>query len=189
MSGDDRYRIVFSGAGGQGIITASIILAEAAVLHEGWNAVQTQSYGPEARGSTTRADVILSPGEIDYPKVIQPNILVCLSQDSYDKYSSIVRPGGLLLTDNHYVRQRPNMDARQLELPLFQAVNDALGTGQPLNLCMLGAMVSVTGVVAMQSLRAATGERFSGEAGDRNLRALELGAQLVESVSARYRWT
>ena len=188
MSDEDRYRIVSSGAGGQGIITASILLAEAAVFHEGWNAVQTQSYGPEARGGVTRADVILSPGEINYPKVIQPNILVCLSQEAYSRYSSIIRPGGLLLTDGHHVRQRANMDARQLELPLYETVSEALGTSQPLNLCMLGAMVAVTRVVRMQSLQAATARRFAGEAGSRNLRALELGADLAKRLAAGYRW-
>jgi 2-oxoglutarate ferredoxin oxidoreductase subunit gamma len=185
---EDRYRIVFSGAGGQGVVTASILLAEAAVFQEGWNAVQTQSYGPEARGSTTRADVILSPGEINYPKVIQPNILVCLSQDAYDRYSSIIRPGGLLLTDSHHIRQRANMDARQLELPLFETVREALGTAQPLNLCMLGAMVNVTRVVGLQALQAAVSRRFSGEAGERNLRALELGGELADRAAAGYRW-
>jgi 2-oxoglutarate ferredoxin oxidoreductase subunit gamma len=53
-------RIVFSGSGGQGVITAAIILAEAAVIYEGLNSLQTQSYGPEARGGATRADVIIS---------------------------------------------------------------------------------------------------------------------------------
>ena len=155
MRDEDRYPIVSSGAGGQGIITASILLAEAAVFHEGWNAVQTQSHGPEARGGATRADVILSPGEINYPKVIQPNILVCLSQEAYSRYSSIVRPGGPLLTDGRHVRQRANLDARQLELPLYEA---------------------------------ATARRFAGEAGSRNLRALELGADLAERLAAGYRW-
>jgi 2-oxoglutarate ferredoxin oxidoreductase subunit gamma len=188
MNDEDRYRIVFSGAGGQGVITASIVLAEAAVFHEGWNAVQTQSYGPEARGSTTRADVILSPGEINYPKVIQPNILVCLSQDAYNKYCLIIRPGGLLVTDSHQVTQRANMDARQLELPLYETVREALGTAQPLNLCMLAAMATVTGVVGIDSLRAVIAKRFTGEAGERNLQALELGVELVGRVAAGYRW-
>jgi 2-oxoglutarate ferredoxin oxidoreductase subunit gamma len=184
---EDRYRIVFSGAGGQGVVTASILLAEAAVFQEGWNAVQTQSYGPEARGSTTRADVILSPGEINYPKVIQPNILVCLSQDAYDRYSSIIRPGGLLLTDSHHVRQRPNMDARQLELPLYETVREVMGTTQSFNFCMLGAMVQASGVVAMPSLQAATARRFTEKARVMNLRALELGAELADRVAAGYR--
>ena len=97
----DRYRIVFSGSGGQGVITASIILAEAAVLHEGLNAVQSQSYGPEARGGATRADVIISDRAIRFPKANQPNILICLTQMAYNQFSPSIRPGGLLLTDSH----------------------------------------------------------------------------------------
>ena len=94
----DTNRIVLSGSGGQGVITAAIILAEAAVLHEGLDAVQTQVYGPEARGGATRADVIISTKPIHYPKVVNPNILVCLTQEAYNRFSGIIWPGGLLLT-------------------------------------------------------------------------------------------
>ena len=88
-------RIVFSGSGGQGVITAAIILAEAAAVYEtNLNAVQTQSYGPEARGGDTRADVIISEAPIHHPKVINPNILICLTQTAYNKYAGILRPGG-----------------------------------------------------------------------------------------------
>ena len=96
----NRVRLVFSGSGGQGVITAAIILAEAAVIHEGKNATQSQSYGAAARGGSTRSDIIISETEIDFPEVMQPNILVCLTQDSYNTYSSIIRPGGILLTDS-----------------------------------------------------------------------------------------
>ena len=71
-------RLVFSGSGGQGVITAAIVLAQAAVLYEDLIAVQSQSYGPEARGGATRSDVIISDSDIRYPKVTQPNILVCI---------------------------------------------------------------------------------------------------------------
>ena len=77
--------MVFSGSGGQGVITAAIILAEAAVLHENLVAVQAQSYGPEARGGATRSDVIVSDSRIYYPKVVQPNVLVCLTQEANNK--------------------------------------------------------------------------------------------------------
>ena len=100
----ERCRMVFSGSGGQGVITATIILAEAAVLYENLNAVQSQSYGAEARGGATRADVIISDSTIDYPKVIQPNVLVCLTQEAYNKFYPIIRPGGLLVTDTRYVK-------------------------------------------------------------------------------------
>ena len=89
----ERCRMVFSGSGGQGVITASIVLAEAAVLYENLNAVQSQSYGAAARGGATRSDVIISDSTIDYPKVIQPNVLVCLTQEAYTKFCDIIRPG------------------------------------------------------------------------------------------------
>ncbi|MCP4009235.1 MAG: 2-oxoacid:ferredoxin oxidoreductase subunit gamma, partial [Proteobacteria bacterium] len=69
-----RHRLVFSGSGGQGVITAAIILAESAVLHEKRNAAQTQVYGAAARGGATRSDVIISDEKINYPKVNQPNV-------------------------------------------------------------------------------------------------------------------
>jgi 2-oxoglutarate ferredoxin oxidoreductase subunit gamma len=172
----ERYRIVFTGSGGQGLITASIILAEAAVFHEGWNAVQTQTYGPEARGGIARADLIISPSAINFPRVIQPNILITLSQAAYDQYASIVRPGGLLLTDSHFVRQRPNVDARQKELPFYRSVVDRIGSPQSQNVCMLGALAAITAIVKPESLREAVASRFGSAAAAANLRALALGA-------------
>ncbi|MBM9606761.1 2-oxoacid:acceptor oxidoreductase family protein, partial [Desulfopila inferna] len=100
-----RTRLVFSGSGGQGVITAAIILAEAAVIHEGLNATQAQSYGAAARGGATRSDIIISSEEINFPGVTQPNILVCLTQEAYNSFSPIIRPGGTLLTDSRYVQQ------------------------------------------------------------------------------------
>ena len=90
-----RTRLVFSGSGGQGVITAAIILAKAACLFENKNAIQSQSYGAAARGGATRSDVIIDSSEIFFPKVIQPNVLVSLTQESYNKFSPIIRPGGI----------------------------------------------------------------------------------------------
>mgnify|MGYP000093248349 CR=1 FL=1 len=91
----EKYRFLLSGSGGQGVITMAILLAEAAVLYEGLTAVQSQAYGPEARGGATRSDVIVSDGPIYFPKVTQPNILVALNQASFIKYQSAIRPGGI----------------------------------------------------------------------------------------------
>ena len=85
-----RTRIVFSGSGGQGVITAAVILAEAAVIHDNLIATQSQTYGAAARGGATRSDVIISDSEIYYPKVIQPNILVSLTQEAYASFSGII---------------------------------------------------------------------------------------------------
>jgi 2-oxoglutarate ferredoxin oxidoreductase subunit gamma len=124
--------MVFSGSGGQGVITASIILAEAAVLYENLNAVQSQSYGAAARGGATRSDVIISDSIIDYPKVIQPNVLVC----------PVIRPGGLLVTDSRYVKTERKVDAQQRELPMYQNVMDKIGKPIVFNICMLGAVTT-----------------------------------------------
>ncbi len=99
----ERSRLVFSGSGGQGVITAAIILAKAAAIFEGKNATQSQSYGAAARGGSTRSDILISDSEILFPKVVQPNILVSLTQESYGKFAPILRPGGLLLCDSRYV--------------------------------------------------------------------------------------
>ena len=104
----ENSKFVFTGSGGQGVITAAIILAEAAVILENLNAVQTQIYGAAARGGATRTNVIISDTEIFYPKVNQANVLVCLTQEAYMKFSPILRPGGLLLTDPRYVRIERN---------------------------------------------------------------------------------
>ncbi|MFO8049758.1 MAG: 2-oxoacid:acceptor oxidoreductase family protein, partial [Desulfosudaceae bacterium] len=80
-----RSRFIFSGAGGQGVITAAVILGEAAVLHDNLNAVQAQSYGPEARGGAARAEVIISDSPINFPRVNNANLITCLTQEAYNK--------------------------------------------------------------------------------------------------------
>ena len=174
----ERYRMVFSGSGGQGVITASIILAEAAVLHDNLNAVQSQSYGAEARGGSTRADVIISDSTIDYPKVIQPNVLVCLTQESYSKFYPIIRPGGLLITDARYVKTHKKVDAQQRELHMFESVMDKIGKPIVFNICMLGAVISLTGLVKPESIMKVLENRIPSDFLDMNRQALDLGLVL-----------
>jgi len=148
----ERCRLVFSGSGGQGVITAAIILAEAAVLHENLIAVQSQSYGPEARGGATRSDVIIAETPIYFPKVIQPNVLVCLTQQAYANYFSILRPGGLFVTDSRYVKLGKKVDARQVELPMYETVMEKIGRPIVFNICMLGALIGLTKLVHPESI-------------------------------------
>jgi 2-oxoglutarate ferredoxin oxidoreductase subunit gamma len=176
----ERCRIVFSGSGGQGIITAAIVLAEAAVLYEGLNAVQSQSYGPEARGGSSRSDVIIADTDIRFPKVIQPNVLVCLSQDAYSKFSGLIRPGGLLLTDSHYVKHEKKVDARQVELDMYKEVMDKIGRPIVFNICMLGALISLTQLIKPESIMNVLERRIPAGFLDLNKQALELGLELAE---------
>ena len=179
----ERCRMVFSGSGGQGVITAAIILAEAAVLYDELTAVQTQSYGPEARGGATRSDVIISDSEIHFPKVIQPNVLVCLTQMAYNKFSAIIRPGGLLLTDRRFVQTERKIDARQVQIPMYQSVMDQIGKPIVFNICMLGAVVGLTGLVRLESVANVLEKRVPTGFLDLNRQALQLGFDLAESYA------
>jgi 2-oxoglutarate ferredoxin oxidoreductase subunit gamma len=179
-----RVRIIFSGSGGQGIITAAIIFAEAATLHEELIAVQSQSYGPEARGGASRSDVILSDEAILFPKVTQPNVLVCLTQEAYNKFFGIIRPGGLLLTDLFYVKQEKKVDARVVELDMYQNVVDKIGNPLVFNMCMLGALVSLLPIVKFKSILKVLEARIPAYL-DLNRKALELGVNLAEQFKEK----
>jgi len=174
-----RCRLVFSGAGGQGVITASILYAEAAAVYEGLNAVQSQSYGPEARGGATRSDVVLSSEPIRYPKVIQPNVLVTLTQEAYNRYAPSIRPGGLILTDSRFVTVERKMDARQIELPMYDRV--VKETGRPLgfNICMLGVVILLVGLVRRESVEKVLRRRTPLDLLEANRRALQWGTELA----------
>jgi 2-oxoglutarate ferredoxin oxidoreductase subunit gamma len=176
----ERCRIVFSGSGGQGVITTAIILAEAAVLHEGLNAVQSQSYGPEARGGASRSDVIIADTDIRFPKVIQPNVLVCLTQEAYNRFSGLIRPGGLLLVDSHYVREERMADAWQVELPMYKTIMDTIGRPIVFNICMLGALIALTQLVKIDSVMKVLQSRIPPGFLDVNKQAFELGLHLAE---------
>jgi 2-oxoglutarate ferredoxin oxidoreductase subunit gamma len=178
-----RTRLVFSGSGGQGVITAAIILAEAAVIHEGMNATQAQSYGAAARGGATRSDIILSHDEIDFPGVTQPNILVCLTQEAYNSFSPIIRPGGTLLTDSRFVQQAKKVDAKQLELPMYEQVMEKIGKPIVFNICVLGALVGLTGLIKPASLLAAIKDRVPTDFIEMNTKAFEIGIDMGADYS------
>jgi 2-oxoglutarate ferredoxin oxidoreductase subunit gamma len=174
----ERCRMVFSGSGGQGVITASIILAEAAVLYENLNAVQSQSYGAEARGGATRSDVIVSDSTIDYPKVIQPNILVCLTQEAYNKFYRIIRPGGLLITDTRFVKTQKKVDAQQRELAMYQSVMDKIGKPIVFNICMLGTVIAMTDLISPGSIMRVLENRIPADFLEINHQAMDLGLEI-----------
>ena len=174
--------MVFSGSGGQGVITAAIILAEAAVLYDGLNAVQSQSYGAEARGGATRSDIIISDKVVHYPKVIQPNVLVCLTQEAYNKFYSIIRPGGLLITDKRYIQTEKKVDAQQKEIAMYESVIEQIGKPIVFNICMLGVVITLTGLVKPESIMKALEKRIPADFLDMNRKALEIGRKLGEAT-------
>lgn len=178
----ERSRLVFSGSGGQGVITAAIILAKAAVMFEGKNATQSQSYGAAARGGATRSDVLISESDIFFPKVVQPNILVSLTQESYNTFSGIIRPGGLLLVDSKFVSIENKVDAKHLSLPMYDTVMEKIGKPIVFNICMLGALLGATRLVRGESILKVLETTIPKDFMEMNKTALDLGIHMGESA-------
>lgn len=149
----DRVEIRLAGEGGQGMILAGIILAEAAAIHDGKNAVQTQSYGPEARGGASKAEVIISNGEIDYPEVLSADVLVAMSQEACDRYASNVKKGGLLIVDAEKVGRVPLTTA--IKVPITQLALEVTGKSITSNVVALGLLVGLTKVVSYGAIEKA----------------------------------
>lgn len=172
------WKVIFAGVGGQGVVSAGILLGEAAVIHEGRHAVQTQTYGAEMRGGLARADVTISDEPVMYPKVAQAHILVCMHQKALTANVQLIRPGALLFTDTSHVTVDRSTDARCVELPFSRSATEAFGSDRSANICMLGAVAGITGIVGCDSLEAAVAERFG--TGTTALDAFRLGLSLVE---------
>ncbi len=181
----EKIRLLFSGSGGQGVITAAILMAEAAVRYESLNAVQAQSYGAAARGGATRSDVIIWDKPIYFPRVTQANVLICLTQEAFNKYQEMIRPGGLLVTDSRLVKNSRKVDARRIELPFYDAVMDKIKKPVVLNICVLGAVVAVTELVRIESIKSLIAERFAQEFHETNFQAVDLGVELVRQFQSK----
>lgn len=175
------HKIVFTGSGGQGLISAAIILGEAAVIHENLEAVQSQSYGAAARGGATRSDVIISNQRINIPKAFQPEVLICLTQEAYSTFSPIIRPGGLLITDKRFVKTARKVDARQVELDLYQSVLDQIGRPVVFNISVLGVLIGLRSIVRKESVLKVLADKFPPSFMAGNTQALELGYALGRS--------
>jgi 2-oxoglutarate ferredoxin oxidoreductase subunit gamma len=172
-----RYEIRLAGSGGQGLILAGIILAEAAGVYDGKFVCQTQSYGPEARGGASKAEVVISDGEIDYPKAIRPDVLLALNQKSLEAYSPDLKPGGLLLVDADLVEEAHA--SRVVALP-FTRIARELGRVMAANIVALGALAQLTGAVSLPSLEAAVLARVPKGTEDLNRRALAAGVNAAK---------
>lgn len=174
-------QIVLSGTGGQGLILAGIILAEAAVL-DGKQAIQTQSYGPEARGGASKAEVIISDEAIDYPKVLDADVLLAMSQEAFNKYAGHIGAGGSLVVDSTFVRELKETKAKLIALPITRAAKEKLGRDMFANIIALGAIVGITGTVSRDSLVAAVLARVPKGTEDKNRQAIDIGFQLAREA-------
>lgn len=167
-----------SGSGGQGLILAGIILAEAALL-DGKMAIQSQSYGPEARGGASKSEVIIANEAIHYPKVTNPNLVLAMTQEAVDKYSKDLPPDGILMVDTTFVKKVPEHLKNVYQLPITEKVTAELGKALFANIVALGAIVATTKAVSVDSITKAILHRVPKGTEEINKRALELGISLV----------
>ena len=174
-----RCEVRLAGTGGQGTILAGILLAEAAI-RDGKNVVQTQSYGPEARGGASRSEVVISSGEIHYPKVIRADITLCMSQVACDRYGHQVREDGLLILDADHVTRAPT--TRAVHVSLTSLAQEVTGQELVANVVGLGVLVGLTGIVSQEAIEMAIRSRVPRGTEGLNLKALTAGLEAAERV-------
>jgi 2-oxoglutarate ferredoxin oxidoreductase subunit gamma len=177
-----RFEIRFSGSGGQGLITAGIIMAEAASIIEGKHAVQSQSYGPEARGGASKSEVIISDGPIDYPKATIVDACLAMTQESADKYASGIKDGGVLLLDSEFVKREPQGNFKTYKFPIMRTAKEDLGREIVANVVALGAMVALTGAISREAGEKAVLAKVPEAFIELNRKAYNLGFEKVKAL-------
>lgn len=179
----NRVEICISGSGGQGIILAGIILAESSSLYEGKNAVQTQSYGPEARGGLCRIEVVISDGEIYYPKTISLDILLAMQQKALDSYIGKLKEGGTLIFDSSLIKRPPDSIKKYQVYPFpFTSIANQIGDIVAANMVALGALVAITKVVSLEAVKKSANARVKKRFIDLDTKALMQGFEEAEKV-------
>ena len=175
-----KQELRLSGSGGQGLILAGIILAEAALL-DGKLAIQSQSYGPEARGGSSKSEVIISDEEIYFPKVTKPNLVLVMSQEAAQKYVDDLSDAGVLVTDSLFVKELPaSFKGKVYELPITHTAKTELGKALFANIIALGAIVKLTGLVSEASIIKAVLNRVPKGTEEVNEKAIKLGMSLIK---------
>jgi 2-oxoglutarate ferredoxin oxidoreductase subunit gamma len=174
-----RYEIRLSGEGGQGIVLAGVILAEAATIYDGKNATQTQVYGPESRGGASKAEVIISDEEIDYPKAMAVDLLLALTQVAADKYAHDLKPSGILVVDSAKVSNVPSGNFGVHRLPIIDTAKDTVGKAMVANIVSLGVITGLSKVVSREAIERAVLARVPRGTEELNRRALEAGLALA----------
>lgn len=178
-----RIEIRLSGSGGQGLILAGIILAEAAIL-DGKNAIQAQTYGPEARGGASKAEVIIADGEIAFPKVQNADVLLAMTQKACDKYLSTLKMNGLLIIDDSVSVNPVNFENfHVVQIPIISTATEKLNKVMVANIIAVAAIRELTDAVTRKSLEEAVLKRVPPGTGPLNQQALMEGYKLIKRNS------
>jgi 2-oxoglutarate ferredoxin oxidoreductase subunit gamma len=180
MADRDFVEVRFGGSGGQGVVLMGIIVATAA-NYDHRCVVQTESYGPEARGGYSRSDVIIANDPIDYPKLVKVDVLVALSQDAANAYVKSLQKNGVLIYDSDKVADVPAFSGTVIGIPFARIAKEEIGKAQTANVLTLGAVVAITGIVSVQSIQRAVLEEVPAGTQELNSRALARGLAIDQT--------
>ena len=175
-----RYEIRLSGSGGQGLILMGIILAEAIGVYDGKYVAQTQSYGPEARGGSSKSEVIVSDEEIDYPKAMKLDLLLAMNQKSCDEFFQDLKPDGTLIVDSTFVTQIPTPKAFQV--PFTRIAREKFKREMVANIIALGALSQLTPIVSAKAVESAVLARVPKGTEKLNREALKAGMNAAKQA-------
>jgi 2-oxoglutarate ferredoxin oxidoreductase subunit gamma len=178
-----RYEIRIGGFGGQGVVTMAVVLGETAALNDGKFVVQTQSYGPEARGGASKSEIVISDTEIDYPKAIAPDVFVAMSRAAYLEYIHGLKEDGVLIIDEDLVDVEGELPkgVKIYKIPATRIADKEVGSKQATNVVMLGAFTIITKALSVEGLKARIEERWPRFVKS-NMLALELGIKAGEEA-------
>ncbi len=174
----DRYEIKLSGAGGQGIILAGIILAHSIAVYEDQFVAMSQSYGPEARGGYCSAEIIINDSVIDYPRAEGYDLLLAMNQESCDKYHKDIKDSGLLLVDLSFVHNTPHINV--VSLPFSKRAHEETGKNITATIMALGSLCKLTGIVRINNLEHGLFDNVPEGSKEVNLKALKIGYAMAE---------
>ena len=180
---EERYEVRLSGSGGQGIIMAAIVLAEAAGVYDEKHVCQSQSYGPEARGGTSKAEVIISNQTIDYPKAIKPDLLLTMNQEACNTYFPDLKSEGLLVVDSTLVHQIPTN--RVAAIPFSQIARKEIGKEMVANMVALGAVGVLSQIISLKNLEQALMARVPKGTEEINRKALHAGIDAAKRIDLK----
>jgi len=181
---EERYEIRLSGSGGQGIITAAIVLAEAAGVYDEKYVCQSQSYGTEARGGTSKAEVIISNQTIDYPKAIKPDLLLTMNQEACNTYFPDLKSEGLLVVDSTLVHQIPTN--RVAAIPFTRIARKEIGKEMVANMVALGAVGVLSQINSLKNLEQALMARVPKGTEEINRKALHAGIEAAKKIDLKH---
>jgi 2-oxoglutarate ferredoxin oxidoreductase subunit gamma len=167
--------IRIAGFGGQGVVLSGSIIGKAASIFTKGFAVLTQNYGPESRGGSCTAEVVISNEPIDYPYVMNPQVQIILSQDAYVKYGQNTPPTTLVIVDSELVKINPDQKPQPLSIPAIRLAREEIGRPVVANIIMLGFLAAKSNIISTEALKNAVLDSIPAGTEDINTKAFELG--------------